>query len=130
MIEALANVQATNLLASQLPAMVVERPESTEEEPQQLCLEKGYDHPTGRETVAAYCYVPHMRRIGEEKLDTTRGPRSPARRWVVERTRAWLNQCRAILVRSDKQAGNYLALIKLACALLWYRRHVRLVVLS
>jgi hypothetical protein len=32
-------------------------------------------------------------------------------------------------VRSDKKAGNSLALIKLACALLWYRRHVRLVVL-
>jgi len=48
---------------------------------------------------------------------------------VVERTRAWLNKCRAILVRYDKKAGNSLALIKLACALLWYRRHVRLVVL-
>src|SRR5690348_9007653 len=55
-----ANVHETKLLASQLPAVVVERPESTEEEPQHLCLEKGYDNPTGRETVAAYCYVPHI----------------------------------------------------------------------
>jgi putative transposase len=124
-----ANVHDTKLLASTLEAVVVERPESTEEEPQHLCLDKGYDNPTGRETVAAYCYVPHIRRIGEEKLDTTRVPRYPARRWVVERTLAWLNKCRAILVRYDKKAGNYLALIKLACALLWYRRHVRLVVL-
>jgi putative transposase len=84
-----ANVHDTKLLASTLEAVVVERPESTEEEPQHLCLEKGYDNPTGRETVAAYCYVPHIRRIGEEKLDTTRVPRYPARRWVVERTRAW-----------------------------------------
>jgi putative transposase len=124
-----ANVHDTKLLASTLEAVVVERPESTEEEPQHLCLDKGYDNPTGRETVAAYCYVPHIRRIGEEKLDTTRVPRYPARRWVVERTLAWLNKCRAILVRYDKKTGNYLALIKLACALLWYRRHVRLVVL-
>jgi putative transposase len=36
-----ANVHDTKLLASQLPAVVVERPESTEEEPQHLCLEKG-----------------------------------------------------------------------------------------
>ena len=43
----------TKLLASTLEAVVVERPESTEEEPQHLCLEKGYDNPTGRETVAA-----------------------------------------------------------------------------
>ena len=84
-----ANVHDTKLLASTLEAVLVERPESTEEEPQQLCLDKGYHNPTGRETVAAYCYVTHIRRIGEEKLDTTRGPRSPARRWVVERTLAW-----------------------------------------
>lgn len=46
--------------------------------------------------------------------------RYPKRRWVVERTLAWLSKCRAILIRYDKQAANYLALIKLACALLWY----------
>ena len=48
-----ANVHDSKLLASTLEAVVVERPESTEEEPQHLCLEKGYDNPTGRETVAA-----------------------------------------------------------------------------
>ena len=31
-----------------------------------------------------------------------------------------------ILVRWDKKASNYLGLLKLACALLWYRRHRRL----
>jgi hypothetical protein len=45
---------------------------------------------------------------------------------VVERTLAWLSKCRAILVRYDKKACNYLGLIKLACALIWYRRHYRL----
>lgn len=53
MIVAGANVHETKLLASPLEAVVVERPESTEEEPQHLCLDKGYDNPTGRETVAA-----------------------------------------------------------------------------
>jgi putative transposase len=80
-----ANVNDTKLLDSTLEAVVVERPESSEEEPQHLCLDKGYDNPTGRETVEAYCYVPHMRRIGEEKLDTKGVPCYPARRWVVER---------------------------------------------
>jgi putative transposase len=124
-----ANMHDTKLLASTLEAVVVERPEPTEEEPQHLCLDKAYDNPTGWEAVAAHHYVPHIRRIGEEKLDATRVPPYPARRWVVERTLAWLNKCRAILVRYDKKASNYLALIKLACALLWYRRHVRLAVL-
>jgi len=55
--------------------------------------------------------------------------RSRPRRWVVERTLAWLNRCRAILVRYEKKARNYLGLIKLACILFWYRRTVRLCVL-
>ena len=44
----------------------------------------------------------------------------PARRWVVERTFAWLSRCRAILVRYDKLAERYLATVKLACGLLWF----------
>ena len=52
--------------------------------------------------------------------------RYPARRWVVERTLGWLSKCRALLVRYDKKAGNFLGLIQLACALLWYRRLQRL----
>jgi hypothetical protein len=33
---------------------------------------------------------------------------------------------RAILVRYEKKAANYLGLTKLACILLWYRRQHRL----
>ena len=54
---------------------------------------------------------------------------APARRWVVERTLGWLSKCRAILVRYDKRPANYLGLLQLACALIWYRRQRRLVVL-
>ena len=39
--------------------------------------------------------------------------RYPARRWVVERTLAWLSKCRAVLVRYDKKASNYM--IATAC---------------
>jgi putative transposase len=124
-----ANTHDTKLLSETLEAVIVERPRPTEEEPQHLCLDKGYDNPTGRMAVAAHGYVPHIRRIGEEKLDDNRQPRYPARRWVVERTLAWLSKCRAILVRYDKKAQNYLALLKLACALIWYRRYVRLCIL-
>jgi transposase len=44
----------------------------------------------------------------------------------IERTLAWLSKCRAILIRWDKRAKNYLGLLKLACALLWFRRYVHL----
>ena len=56
----------------------------------------------------------------------TGAKRCPARRWVVERTLGWLSKCRALLVRYDEKAGNFLGLIRLACALLRYRRLRRL----
>jgi putative transposase len=74
--------------------------------------------------------VPHIRRIGEPRWGPEHPRPYPARRWVAERTLAWLSKCRALLVRYDKHAGNYLALIQLACALLWYRRAHRLRVLG
>ncbi len=121
-----ANRNDTKLLAATLDAIVVERPAPTEEKPQHLCLDKGYDNPTGHEAVETHGYVPHIRRIGEEKKDEAGEKRYPARRWVVERTLAWLSKCRAILIRYDKHSSNYLGLLQLACALLWFRRLHRL----
>ncbi len=86
-------------------------------------------NPTGRATAAEHGYQAHIRRIGEEKLDAQGEKKYPARRWVVDRTLAWLSKCRAILVRYDQKARNYLALFQLACSLIWYRRWWRLRVL-
>ncbi len=122
-----ANVHDTKLLKATLEAVVVEHP--TQQTLQNLCLDKAYDNPTGHGTVAEYDYQPHIRRIGEEKLDSWGQKTHPARRWVVERTLAWLSKCRAILVRYDKKARNYLAMLQLACGLIWYRRWWQLRVL-
>jgi len=121
-----ANVHDTKLLEQTLENIVVTRPECAKEDTQNLCLDKGYDNPTGRGAVAAHGYQPHIRRIGEEKLDNLGKKSNPARRWVVERTLSWLSKCRGILVRYDKKASNFLGLLQLACALLWYRRQWRL----
>jgi putative transposase len=102
---------------------VVERPDPGQC-PQHLCLDKAYDNPTGHTAAESAGYTPHIRRIGEEKLDHRGEKPQPARRWVVEPTLAWLQKRRAILVRYDKKANNYRGL--LACALLWYRRLHRL----
>jgi transposase len=122
-----ANVHDTKLLAQTLDAIVVERPAPMAEAPQHLCLDKGYDNPTGHQAAAAYHDTPHMRRIGEEKFDERRRKRYPARRWVVERTWAWRSKCRALLVRYDKHASNFLGWLQLAGALLWLRRRARLI---
>ncbi len=126
MVIAGANVCDDKLLAQTLDAVVVERPKPTEEAPQHLCLDKGYDNKGSREIAAERGYVPHIRRIGEEKKDEAGEKRYPARRWVVERTLAWLSKCRGILVRYEKKAANYLGMIKVACILIWYRRQHRL----
>jgi len=118
-------VHDTKLLAPTLAATVIKRP-SHRKITQHLCLDKGYDNPTGRAACEAEGYIPHIRRIGEEKLDSIGEKTHPARRWVVERTLAWLSKCRAILVRYDKKPENYKGLIQLACALLWCRRLYRL----
>ena len=82
-----ANVHDTRLLAATLDAVVLERPDPAEEEMHRhLCLDKAYDNPTGEEVVASRGYIPHLRRIGEEKKDEAGEGRYPARRWVVERT--------------------------------------------
>ena len=121
-----ANVHDTKLLEATIDSIVVPRPKPTKKAPQNLCLDKGYDNPTGHRTVEQANYTPHIRRIGEEKFDEKKRKRHPARRWVVERTLGWLSKCRAILVRYAKKSSNYLGIIQLACALLWYRRQCRL----
>ena len=122
-----ANMHDSLLLADALEAVVVEPPNPVAGPTQHLCLDKAFDGAPSDATARVYGYEPHVRKIGEEKLDPASGKKKhPARRWVVERTIAWLNRCRSILTRWDKKAENYLGMIQLACALLWYRRKHRL----
>lgn len=122
---AAANVNDQKLLGETIEAIVVPRPDP-KRVAQHLCLDKAYDNRTGEAACEAAGYLPHIRRIGEEKLDPAGHKRHPARRWVVERTIAWLQKCRGLLVRYEKKSENYLGLIQLACALLWSRRLHRL----
>jgi putative transposase len=120
-----ANVPDAQLLAATIEAVVLERPPvQAGWSEQHLCLDKGYDNPTGWRVCLAHGYVPHIARIHDER--PPRPKRHKARRWVVERTLGWLSKCRAVLIRWDKKASNYLGLLKLACALLWFRRYYRL----
>lgn len=120
-----ANVHDSLLLQDALEAVVVEPPDPREYE-QHLCLDKAFDGAPSEATAEVFGYEPHIRRIGEEKKGRRGRKTKKARRWVVERTIAWLNRCRGILIRYEKKAQNYLAVVQLACALLWYRRLYRL----
>jgi hypothetical protein len=59
-----ANVHDTKLLAATIDAVVIPRLGPVRVV-QNLCLDKGYDNPTGEAACAAGGYVPHIRRIGE-----------------------------------------------------------------
>jgi putative transposase len=123
---AAANVNDHLLLRETIEALVLERPEPTAQAPQHLCLDADYDNPASREVAAAARYTPHIVPKQKEKRRPVRRRGHKPRRWVVERTLAWLSKCRGILVRYDKKGRNYLGLIQLACALYWYRRLHRL----
>jgi putative transposase len=120
-----ANVPDFQLLDETIAAVVVERPDADEVE-QHLCLDAGFDNAPTREVVREQGSIEHIRPAREGPHPPRRPGRRKARRWVVERTLAWLSKCRALLVRYDKHDENFLGLIQWACGLLWYRRLHRL----
>ena len=66
-------------------------------------------------------YTAHIRTRGEEAKAKERIPGYRARRWVVERTHSWLNRFRRLLIRWEKKAENYLAMLHFACAWITFR---------
>lgn len=71
------------------------------------------------ELVAGFGFTAHVRSRGEEQRDLSElGYR--ARRWVVERSHAWMNRFRGLLARWAKKADNYSGL----CALGLRNRHL------
>jgi putative transposase len=119
-----ANVPDAQLLAATIGAVVLERPEPEPDFEQHLALDKGYDNDTGWGTCIDHGYTPHIALIRDER--PVRPRQHKPRRWVVERTLAWLSKCRGILIRWEKKAANYLGLLQLACCLIWFRRYLRL----
>ena len=116
-----ANVHDVKACLATLDSIIAPRPQPRPYHRQHLCLDKGYDSAEIEAGVRQRGYEPHIRRRGEEALDPGSGRRHPARRWVVERTGSWLNRFRKLLIRWEKKAENYLALVHLACCLTVYR---------
>ena len=114
-----ANRHDMKLLRVTIQSMVIERPEPTDEQPQGMCLDKGYDYQEVRDTLVEFRFTGHIRSRGEEAQ--AREPGKRARRWVVERSHSWLNRFRRILGRWDKNPKNYLAFLHFVCALIAFR---------
>jgi len=116
-----ANRHDMKLVRATIEAIVVDRPAPTDEQPQGMCLDKGYDYAAVREILEEFGFTAHIRARGEEAQELKRDASKKARRWVVERSHSWMNRFRRILVRWDKKPENYLAFLHFACGLIAFR---------
>ena len=89
--------------------------------PQGLCLDKGYDFDEVREIVKEFGFTAHIRARGEEAQAIKNEAGFKARRWVVERAHSWMNRFRRILVRWEKLAETYLAMLHLVLGIITWR---------
>ena len=116
-----ANRHDKKVAEATLESIPVDRPEPTEDRPQGMCLDKGYDYDDTRGLVREFKFTAHVRARGEEAKALKREAGYKARRWVVERTHSWMNRFRRILIRWEKDPLNYLAMLHFACAMITYR---------
>jgi putative transposase len=115
-----ANRNDHKLMRQTVEAIPVERPAPTPDEPQGLCLDKGYDYDEPRALAAEFGFTLHLRTRGEE-AHAKRHAGARARRWVVERTHSWLHRFRRILIRWEKRPDTYLALLHFALGIITWR---------
>jgi putative transposase len=117
-----ANRHDMKLTEPTLESIVIDRPEPSKNNPQNMCLDKAYDFPEVRDLLEEYGYTAHIRSRGEEIKDKKKKiPGYRARRWVVERTHSWMNRFRRLLIRWEKKEANYIAMLHFACAWITYR---------
>jgi putative transposase len=137
-----ANRNDMKLAEITLDHLMIARPSPTEEKPQHLCLDAGYDYDAVYETVRARHYEPHIRpnhhnraqaqpmlepeAQNSSNLESTKLPR----RWVVERLHSWINRSRRLLVRWEKLDFTYEAFLHLACGLICFQHCDRLLSLQ
>lgn len=115
-----ANVHDSRLVGSTIETIPVEPKDKLQGLPN-LCMDKGYSYKRVELEVEQYGYNHHIRRIGEEKFTATGEKTHPARRWVVERTFAWLKGFRSLRTRYTRKGENFLALLKFACGIIVFQ---------
>ena len=89
-----------------------------------VCADSGYDWVHVHALIARRgwraCIAQRRRGRSQPPVPVRTRPRTP--RWVVERTHSWLHRFRRILVRWEKRADTYTAMVHLACALITWGR--------
>ena len=93
--------------------------------PERLILDRAYDSNPLREELAACGITPIVPARSKHHRATHQDGRKLRRykkRWKIERTNAWLQNYRRVVIRYERLTANYLAFVHLACALIILRR--------
>ena len=93
--------------------------------PQRLVGDRGYDSNGARQLLEECDIEPIIPARSNNRRAThqdKRKLRRYQRRWIVERTNAWLQNFRRLVVRYERKAANFQALVHLACALITLKR--------
>ena len=120
-----ANVNDHLLLQETIEAIVIERPEPTPEAPQHLSLDADYDNPTGREAAAAGKYTPHIVPKEKAKRSKARAKGHKPRRWVVERTFAWITRSRRTVRDYERLPAHHETIVYWSMIIIMSRRLAR-----
>jgi transposase len=116
-----ANRHDVKLARPTIENIQIKKPRATKRKKQNLCLDAGYVGDEVQELASEFGFTLHVRPRGEEAQELKKNTHKKARRWVVERTHSWLNRFRRILIRWEKKAKTYIAMIHLACGVITWR---------
>jgi putative transposase len=116
-----ANVNDHVALPELLNNYATVRPRPSCAEPQHICLDAAFDNELTRQNLCREYYVPHIAPKCGRPEDAPRHPGGQARRWVVERTHAWFDRFRRLVVNWEKTTESRYAFLCLASALIAYR---------
>jgi transposase len=116
------------LLETTLETVAVGRPGKAgrpRKRPERLIADRGYDSNPLRARLAhrgIEPIIPARRTHQHATHQDGRKLRRYRRRWIVERTFAWLGHFRRLVIRYERLITTYAGLFHLACALLTLRR--------
>jgi transposase len=92
---------------------------------ERLIADRGYDSDPLRKKLrerGIEPIIPHRENRKKPPTQDGRGLRRYARRWIIERTNAWLQNFRRLVVRYERSVEICTGLVHLACALITLRR--------
>jgi len=116
-----ANVNDGPMLSRVLTSLPLVRPQPVRERPHHLCLDAAVDNAPAREVVLVERYTGQIAPQGGPAEEGVIHPGGQTRRWKVERTHAWQDRFRRLVVNWEQTLASRYAFLCLANALIAYR---------